>query len=1402
MLISMNFKSRVFLVFILFINIFSAIARESNYKFLHLDISQGLSHNQIHGILKDSRGFMWFGTMSGLNRFDGYDFKIFRHNPDDSTSINDNYIQYLVEDKMGRIWAYTRSGLSVFNPVTETFCTDNEFFSQKKIGNNYHINVIFGDKNKDIWFVDQNKGLCKYLVDKDSIIEISHDLADSTTPVSNEISGLAEDDEGNFWIINYNGIIEKLSGKNNKIIFRTGKLKGFLKSNNQNFNLFLDTDNDLWIYSQSEVQGLFYYNPATGKIIHITKRSGKGRLNNDIVTCMTQDNDGLIWIGTDHGGINLLDKKDFSISYLLHNEEDTRSLSQNSITCLYKDNNGIIWAGTFKNGINYYHKSLLKFRLYKHQPSNPNSLGYNDVDCFSEDQKGNLWIGTNGGGLEYFNRAKNIFYHYKHNNNDPASLSNDVIVSLLEDHEGKLWIGTYYGGLDHFDGKHFQHYKNDPDNAWSISDNRVWVIFEDSKYNLWIGTLGGGLDLFDREKKIFYHYKAGDINSVNSNFILDIAEDRSGNLWFGTDYGINVLDKNTNKFRYYLHNPDDSASLSYNNINAITLDSKGNVWIGTRDGLNLYNPERNNFQVFRQKDGLPDNVIQTILEDNAGNLWISTTKGLSNLIISKDEATNNFRYRFKNYDESDGLQGKEFNVNSAYKTRRGKLIFGGGNGFNIFLPEEIKINTIKPDVVLTDFQLFNRSIKINEKIGGRILLKKSFSMTREITLKHNENMFSISFAALNYFHPEKSQYEYQLEGFNNNWLTTDGSQRKVTFTNLDPGEYTFRVKASNSDGYWNEKGTSLKITVLPPFWRTSAALVIYIFMLIGALLLLRYLVLERERLKFRTEQERQTAIRNHELDMMKIKFFTNISHEFRTPISLILSPLDKILQKTTDPEQQKLLLLVQRNSRRLLNLVNQLLDFRRMDVHELRLNLSSGDVIEFIHEIVISFSDLSEKKEIRYTFHTNIDQLHILFDHDKLEKILFNLLANAFKFTQDKGKISVNIGVKGSDTVTSNSLMKSNKTDWLEIKIIDSGIGIPKSKHEKIFERFFQSESPGTLVNKGSGIGLSLTYEFVKLHGGTIEVDSEPGRGSCFTVLLPVDHTTQKPFDSRIITEIIRPQTAETSKELVDNSIARSHKNKPVLLIIEDNEDFRFYLKDNLKYKFEVKEAVNGQDGWDQIVELVPDLVISDIMMPVMDGIGLCQKVKSDKRTSHIPIILLTARASDQQKLEGLEVGADEYITKPFNFEILETRLKYLINKREELKNAFKNKIEISPSDISVTSVDEKFIKKALEIVEKNISNPEFSVEELSRELAVSRVHLYKKLVSLTGKTPIEFIRIMRMKRAAQLLEKSQMNVSEVAYQVGFNDPKYFTKYFKMEFNILPSRYSQMKSGENRINEE
>jgi signal transduction histidine kinase/ligand-binding sensor domain-containing protein/DNA-binding response OmpR family regulator len=1370
----------------------SLSAQPNQYKFKKIDINQGLSHNQINTIYRDSKGFMWFGTMSGLNRFDGYNFKVFKHSIEDTTTISDNFITGIIEDDEGKLWVNTRSEMNVFDPQKETFSRELNKYLKKFSCSASSFLSLNKDKQGNIWVVNKKAGIYKYDISSKKTTNIAHRPNDTTSLYSNEISTIEEDYSGNYWTINRSGILEKIDGKTNSVVYRNFYLYNKYKDDTPDYKLFIDKDNDVWIYITSDPGGLFFFKVSDKSMLHIHKDALTCKLNTNSVRSIVQDEHGIIWIGTDHGGINLLDKKDFSIRYLLNNPDDDKSISQNSIVSMYKDKFGIIWVGSYKKGVNYYHKNLVKFQLFKHQTLNPNSLSYDDVSCFAEDDKQNLWIGTNGGGLVYFDRKQIKYTSFVHKYGSPNSLSNDIIISLFIDSKKNLWIGTYYGGLCMYDGKRFKTFKHNPLDSKSISDDRVWRIYEDSRKNLWIGTLGGGLELFDRKKEVFYHYRVGDVNSVQSKFVVCFREDTDGNLWIGTAEGIDLLNRQTGRFIHYDHESNDPSSLSNRNVIDIIEDSRKLIWIGTREGLNLFNKTKGAFRTFRDVNGLPDNAILSMVEDDSHNLWVSTPNGLSNIIVKKDRL-GEYSFEFKNYDESDGLQGKEFNENAVLKTKQGELIFGGANGFNIFQPRDIKINKDKPDVAITDFVIFNKSVKVNEKIDGRVILQKAINESKEIVLKYSENIFTIEFAALNYIHPEKNKYSYMLEGFNKDWMKTDGRNRKATYTNLNPGTYTFKVKASNNDGYWNEEGSRLTITILPPFWKTKTAFLLYILIILGALLLSRKILLERERLNFKIDQERMEAQRNHELDVMKIKFFTNISHEFRTPLTLIITPLEKILKQTKDPDQKKQFDLIYRNARRLLNLVNQLLDFRRMEVQEIKLNPSRGDIIGFIKEISYSFSDISEKKNIQFSFQSSITELDTVFDQDKLEKILFNLLSNAFKFTPEHGKVSVEIRVL-DDQPEIISIKENDELKWLEIKVRDTGIGISSEKHEKIFERFFQNDLPGGLINQGSGIGLAITKEFVKLHGGSISVESEPEQGSCFTIWLPIKDLLHKVSET-LITEHI--QTVDHSNANLPEF--NENNKKPILLLVEDNEEFRFYLKDNLKNEYNIAEASNGLEGWKQATSIIPDLIVSDIMMPEMNGIDFCKKVKNDQRTSHIPIILLTARNAEEQKLEGLQSGADDYITKPFNFEILELRIKNLVSHRDLLRKSFQKQIVVNPSEISVTSLDEKLIKKALEIVEVNISNPDFSVEELSKELGMSRVHLYKKLLSLTGKTPIEFIRVIRLKRAAQLLEKSQLTVSEIAYQVGFNNPKYFTKYFKSEFNTLPSLYVAGKQKEENI---
>lgn len=1349
-------------------------AQTHAYRFSRLNVDHGLSNNQIKSVMKDRQGFLWISTVSGLNRYDGHNIRVFTHQPGDPTSLVNSDVNKVFEGPEGKMWIHTWSGINVYDPLTESFDRNVDPILVRFSIPPGQINDIRKDSDGNFWFIHATKGLFRYSPEAGRTVRLDHQGGRQTSLSSHHVASWAEDPDGTIWVLHTNGILDRIDPVSLEVVKRDHTLNRRFRSEALDYHLMADRDGDLWLYIANRDAGLFHLNVSRNEWLHIDDTSVGPRLNTSIVRGIVQDDDGLLWIATDHGGINLLDKKDFSVRYILHNAEDKKSLSHNSINALCKDQDGIIWAGTFKNGVSYYHKNINRFRLYQHQVSQAGSLPFNDVNAIVEDARQNLWIGTNGGGLINYDRNRQTYKQYLHEPENKNSLTTNVIVSLMLDRNNILWIGTYFGGLLSFDGHTFVRYMHDPDDPQSISDNSIWEIFEDRRGDIWIGTLTQGVSRLDRSDNKFYHYNVDSPDPIHAKYIPEFMEDREGNLWIGTGYGIDLLDKKTGKFIHYLNHPENVHSLSNNMVLDIFEDSRGLIWIATHGGLNLFDKSTKRFFAFTTAHGLPHNAVVTILEDRNTNLWVSTLHGISNVKIRYEPgAKDSLSVQFKNYDEKDGLQGVQFNENAACLTSEGELIFGGGNGFNLFKPEDIGINRTLPKVILTDLQIFNRSVGIGEEVNGKVILSRSISRTDTLVLDHSDDVFSIEFASLSQFHPEKIRYQYMLEGFDRDWTTTEASQRRITYTNLDPGDYRFKVKAANNDGIWNETPTELTIKVLPPFWRSATAFVFYALATLGALLLARWLILHNERVNFQIQQEREQAHRLHELDMIKIKFFTNVSHEFRTPLSLILTPLEKILRNTPEGEQKKQFQLIQRNARRLLNMVNQLLDFRKLEVQEVKLNTSEGDIVAFIREVFYSFSDLSEKNNIRFSFRTSVRQIETLFDQDKLEKILFNLLSNAFKFTPENGSVSVDLNVKQVEGLK-----------HLEINVRDTGIGIPRDKQDQIFERFFQSDLPKSMVNQGSGIGLSITREFVRIHGGSIHVDSEPGKGSCFTVLLPLPDISKEL--SGVLQEAVLPDPADEAQLVVPGR----HK-KPVLLIVEDNEDFRFYLKDNLKLQYAIVEARNGREGLERAISVLPDLVVSDVMMPEMNGIDLCKQLKADRRTSHIPFVMLTARSAEEQKIEGYSSGASDYVTKPFNFEILQSRIRNLIKQRELLHQSLNNRIDVKAADVQITSLDEKLIEKAIKIVEENIGEPDFSVEKFSRELGMSRVHLYKKLLSLTGKTPIEFIRHIRLQRAAQLLEKSQLSVSEIAYQVGFNNPKYFSKYFKDQFKILPSAYSR-----------
>ena len=1340
---------------------------QSEYNFSKLDTYTGLSHNQVNAILKDPDGFLWFGTMAGLNRYDGYSFKVFRRQPNDSSSLYNNSIYSLYELPNGKMWVTTGTLPCIYDSYTEKFDSAySGYLNSLGLPSKTVINIVKGN-NRKYWFLYDSLGLYLYSgIDKKGSL-FKQNFKSSPTE---KITAMAETKDEKIWLVYQDGLLQQYDIKSNKIIFSSTALQKMSRGN-ISYNLLVDKDGDIWFWYFGV--GVFIFHPQNNSIRQFNENSFPSRLNSNLVGKIIQDDKGLIWVATDHGGVNLIDKKNnFNITYLLNDPKDPKSLSQNSLTALYKDDDGIIWLGTYKQGVNYLNGNIVKFPHYHHNESNAKSLQYDDVNRFVEDKSGNIWIGTNGGGLIYFDRKSNIFKQYLHDPNNSNSLSNNVIVSLCIDHENKLWIGTYYGGLNSFDGKKFTHYRHADNDPSSLADDKVWEIFEDREQNLWVGTLGSGLDLFDRKTNRFEHYRQPD--PLGSDFISAIMQDKNGDLWIGTDRGVTLFNKNKATSKPYRHT-SKKTSLSSDVVTCLVEDNKGRVWIGTTDGLNLFNEQTESFQLFTTSDGFPDNMILNILEDNHQTLWISTPNGLCSAAPQQKE--NGVVFSVINYGERNNLQNREFNDNASLKTKSGELIFGGPSGFNIINPDKIDKPVYKPKIIFTGLQILNTHVEPGKEINGRILLKKALSKLESIDLKYKENLFTIEFASLDFSQNGIDKYAYRLEGFNSDWLYADGSQRRVTYTNLDPGNYTFKIKVSNPDGSWSPE-KALKINIAPPFWRTPIAYALYLLVAIGILFLSRKITLDRIHMKFEMRQQRREAERAHALDQLKTKFFTNVSHEFRTPLSLIISPLDRIIKNTKDDDQKKQLSLVQRNAKRLLSLVNQLLDFRKIEVQGIKLHSSIGDIVKFAEDISHSFTDIAEKKVIQFSFSSNVETLEIYFDKDKIEKILFNLLSNAFKYTQDNGTVNVKL------IYTPRS---GAEDGTLAIEVQDNGIGIPADKHEKIFERFFQTDVPESMVNQGTGIGLAITKEFVRLHNGVITVKSEPEKGTCFTVLLPAQKIHEPSVHS-----ITNPLLIEEEEQIIFEETQRNGKRKTII-IVEDNEDLRFYLKENLRGQYHVEEATNGKEGWEKIKLTNPDLVVSDIMMPLMDGIELAKKIKTDTLTAHIPVILLTAMGSEEKQIEGFQVGVNDYITKPFTFEILASRIKNLLAQQKLLQKKFQRQIEVNPSEVTITPVDEKFLKQTLEVVEKNMDNPDFSVEDFSREMYMSRVSLYKKILSLTGKAPLEFIRSIRLKRAAQLLEKSGMSIAEIAYEVGFNNPKNFTKYFKEEFKMLPSQYAADK---------
>ena len=1364
---------------------------ENKIQFKRLTPQMGFDRTDIQCLFQDSKGFLWISAVDWLIRFDGKKQKLFEYSATDNKSIGANPVKCILEDKFGVLWFGTfGGGLNKYDYSKENFIRYTHNIQNPSSISSNDVFTIYEDSNGIFWVGTFGGGLNKFDRESGKFTNYKNITGDSTSLSQDKVWIIYEDSKGNLWIGTSGGginIFDRVSQKFTRYEHNESNLSSI--SSNNITDICEDAYGNLWVSTLGGGLNKVVYNQENKNysFLHYTHNPNDPySLSSNDVYKIYLDRENIFWAGTWGGGLNkmttnLKDNSPVTFVSYKHNSLDIFSLWNNVIAYIYEDNSGVLWVSSWGAGLQIYDKNKKQFKLYENEPNNQNSLSSTVIWSVFEDREGTRWIGTGDGGLNKMIKGTDKFISYKNNPNDPYSLSDNCVSAIYEDKFDNLWVGTWNGGLNNFDKKtgRFYRYKHDPNDPTSISENRIYSLMGDSAGNLWIGTHSRGLDKFNRSDESFTHYthNPDDPGSISSDFLINLYNNIKGDLFIASKAGLDSYDQKNKKFIHYNLTGNNSSLIRDIQATSVFHSKSGILWIGTKEiGLIKYDPDEGLKKTYTTNDGLPLNYISGILEDDHGNLWVSTGVGVSKF--------NPLTETIKNYNYEDGIQG--IGEMTPCKSKTGEMIFGNSWGLSIFHPDSIRDYNHIPLVYFTDLYLFNKKVPIGyDSLTNRTILSKSMIECKEIVLNHDDNVLSFDFAIIDYHSLFKgNQFAYMMEGFDKNWTYSNDDKRSVTYTNLDPGEYTLIVKAANSDNIWNEKGASIKIIILPPWWRTNLAYLIY-FLLIGSIVYIIWKAqLRRIKIKNEYEMSKFEAQKLHEVDELKTRFFTNISHEFRTPLTLIQGPAKQIIENTNESQTKDRANFIYRNSLKLITLVNQLLDLTKLEAGEATICATKTDVVTFIKEMVLSFTPLAERKKIKLEFSHNKDQILAYLDRDKFNKIINNILSNAFKFTAELGKINISVD-------ENNSIV--------EIKIADNGIGIPPEKIDKIFDRFYQVDGSHTRDQEGTGIGLALTKELVNLHKGKISVQSKEGEGSTFTIKIPMGKDHFKPEEISDIDEDEYPiPTFQEDVPTLDTALQNKFDNdflmeeqKPTLLVVEDNSDVRSFIKGILENDYKIYEAGNGEEGIKVSFAEIPDLIISDLMMPKMDGIEMCSKLKSDERTSHIPIIMLTAKATDREKIEGYETGADDYIIKPFNEQVLSARVKNLIEQRKKLKERFAKDGLFNLEDKNLTPVDKSFLKKIIQIVYDHISDTSFGVDTFASEIALSRVTLHKKLVSLIGVPPSELIKRIRLSKAAKLLQGNQENISEIALDVGFSNPAYFSECFRKQFGVTPSQYQQ-----------
>ncbi len=1377
-MIHLNVKYRPLSFLVLtFCFTYTLVAQSSYLRFRHLTQEDGLSNSCIHSICQDHYGFIWIGTEGGLFRYDGFRFRVFAQNPNDTNSLNSNVV-FALHAEGNNLWIGTYRGLMKYNQEYERF-EDLNLSERYLPGQTIPVNAIVRSPDNDLWIGCQDIGLKIYNTQKEKFDDVKAGQINRYLK-KKVINTILFDSQDNCWIGTQNqGILKFVPGTIRPVCFNLDKYsEGKLKCNDV-IKIFESSGGDIWIATRGG--GIFMMPRETDSIRHfVYNEYAPNSIGSNEVYDFYEDRSGNLWISTNGGGINIFNSASKSFERVKHKAYDKYSLLNDNIREIFEDKQGNIWVISFQAGMNIHINTPYQFNHFNFPPEENTAYSSSIVLSFYADRNV-IWVGTDGGGLKKINRITGEYITYlpstKRN-----SLPDRVITAITKDYQDNLWLGTYLGGLVKFDGKTgtFTSYVNDPGNDNSLSHNFVTSILEDSRGNFWIGTNGGGINLFDKNKNQFIPLKVSESNPGNSltaNYVSVLQEDINGDIWIGTYWGLSKLNIRDFSFINYRYSEGCPGSLSNNVVLSLLRDSKDRVWIGTRMGLNLYDRVHDNFVIYSENEGLAGNTIKGILEDQKGNVWVSTNNGLSKFNPETREASNFY--------VEDGLQGNEFYHGSCYKSRNNEFFFGGYNGFNAFFPDSIHEHYFEPNVILTGLRVSDKEISIGKtKNGKRILLDKCISETDKLELKHNEKNISLYFTAIDFIEGAKSVFAYKLEGFDNTWKYTTAEHPFATYTNLSPGNYRFIVKAGKPeiiDKIQNYK--SIEISIEPPLFLRWWAYIIYFILIISVIFYFWRLSIQRIKEKNQIKIEKLKHEKIESVTQARMSFYTNISHDIRTPLTLIIGPLEQLLAKGKEVAPYRMQLDVMlKNARRLLRLINQLLDFRKIEMQKMRLNAEKSDLVGFLRDIIYSFEEYPFEKHINFRFVPHVSSCLLWFDPDKLDKVMFNLLSNAFKFTPQKGSITVDI--------CSNIKLKGfGNKEFAEIIISDTGRGVSKDELESIFEHFYQGKKDN--MHQGWGLGLSLSKNYVELHKGKITVESIENAGTTFKVYLPLGDShledkemivTNKPGLNKYIH--INNEGYQSTYKAKKEEVPLK-QNASQVLIIEDNIDLRDYLINELNPYFNCYEANSGREGFEMATELMPDIIISDIMMPELDGYELCKLVKENIITSHIPVILLTAKSEPNDRIEGYESGADAYVSKPFRLDQLVAQINSLLENRQKLKEKFGTITDFTKRNTKNTT-DYKFIQKTTDIILENMADNQFGVTELARELGMSRVHLHRKTKAITGTGPNELIRKIRLQKAAGMLLQGEGPVSEICFKVGFSSIAYFSSCFKSQYNQSP----------------